>query len=273
MLARMGIAAGWCGAAFAVQTAFAMALMGGASAPVAVIYVLGLLATFPLHGRTRGPVLLVVAFGLGFALFAEGVAFAIDADERLPARRFVFATLLALPLAALVVRRRALDAEDEPFARRARTVVVASVAVALPLFVVGLAGSHRADPAPYERARRALDYSPLQTVLLEGFSFDRAEHGRRCWSALQSSWSGVALEIRLEASRVCERLAARDPWAACACADELLSARSRSKRERRDAFRSVALSSALPWAIAALFAWRGRRRRPEVHARDGVSDG
>lgn len=273
MLARIGVAAGWCGAAFAVQTAFAMALMGGASATVALIYVLGLLATFPLHLRTRGPLLLVVAFGFVFALFAEGVAFAIDADETTLARRLVFATLLALPLAALVVRRRELDAEDEPFARRARTVVVASVAVALPLFVAGIAGSLRADPVPYERARRALDYSPLQAFLLEGFSFDRADRGQRCWSALQSSWSGVALEIRLEAIGACEKLAARDPWAACACADELLSARSRSKRERRDAFRSVALSSVLPWAIAALFVWRGRRRRPEVHARDGVSDG
>src|SRR5512145_2111475 len=99
----MGIAAAWCGAAFAVQTAFAMALMGGASASVALIYALGLLATFPLLERTRGPVLLVVAFGLGFALFAEGVAFAIDAEETPLARRLILATLLALPLAVLVV--------------------------------------------------------------------------------------------------------------------------------------------------------------------------
>jgi hypothetical protein len=273
LLTKIGVAAGWCGAAFAVQTAFAMALMGGASATVALIYVLGVLATFPLHLRTRGPLLLVVAFGLVFALFAEGVAFAMDAEETTLARRLVFATLLALPLAALVVRRRALDAEDEPFARHARTVVVASVAVALPLFVAGMAGSLRADPAPYERARRALDYSPLQTLLLEGFSFDRATNGKRCWSALESSWTGIAAPIRLELQRACEALVARDPWGACACADELLASRSRTLRERRDAYRHVASASALPWAIAALFAWRGRRRRPGVHARDGMSDG
>jgi len=250
-----------------------MALMGGVSASVAAIYVLGVFATFPLHERTRGPLLLIVAFGLGFALLAEGVAYVIDAEETTLARRLVFATFLALPLAGLLVRRRAVDVEDEPFARRARPIVVASVAVALPLLVVGIAGSLWANPAPYERARRALDYSPLQTFLLEGFSFDRAEHGRRCWSALQSSWSGVAAAIRLEVSPECEKLAARDPWAACACADELLASRSRTLRERRDAFRDAALASALPWAIAALFAWRGRRRRPGVHARNGVSDG
>jgi hypothetical protein len=273
LLARLGVAAGWCGAAFAVETAFAMALMGGIGSSVAVIYALGLAATFPLHEKTRGTWLLVVAFGLGFALFAEGVAFAIDAQEVALGRRFAFAALLALPLLALVVRRRATGEEDAPFARHARPVVAASLALALPLFVAGMAGSHRADPAPYERARRALDYSPLQTLLLEGFSFDRAANGKRCWSALESSWTGIAAPIRLELQRACEALVARDPWGACACADELLASRSRTLRERRDAYRHVASASALPWAIAALFTWRGRRRRPGVHARDGMSDG
>ena len=267
MLRRLAVLLGWCGAAFAVQTAFAITVTSGATAWVAVVYVLGLLATFPLHPKTRHSLTLVVAFALGWALFVEGIAFAISAEEAALAKRLVLAALLALPLGALLVRRRSLEPSDAWFGRSARRVVPLALVVALPLSAFGLHGALRTDPTPYERARRALGHDPLEMVFFDGLSGDPRARGRRCWSSLESSWAAVTQDIRDRVYAACRGLAADDPWRACTCADGLLANEVRSLRDRRDRFHHVALASALPWAIAALFAWRGRRGASGVHAR------
>jgi hypothetical protein len=267
LLGRLAVLLGWCGAAFAVQTAFAISVTSGASIGVVLVYLLGFSTMFPLHPRTHGPLSLVVAFGLGWALLVEGIAFAMSADDTEASRRLLVAGLLALPLLALVVRRRSFDPSDEWFGRLAPRVVLLALVVALPLSAYGLFGAFRADLAPHERARRALGHDPLEILLFEGLPFDSRARGRRCWSSLESSWSAVSREIRARVNGACRTLAADDPWRACTCADDFLASELRTLRDQRDRFRYVALASALPWAIAALFAWRGRRRAPGVHAR------
>jgi hypothetical protein len=46
---------------------------------------------------------------------------------------------------------------------------------------------------------------------------------------------------------------------ASVCADDILISRYRVIEGRREGYRTLALASALPWALALLFAWRGRR--------------
>jgi hypothetical protein len=259
LLPRLAILLGWCGALFAVQTSFAMATFTGVNAEVAAVYLLGLAATFPLHGKTRGPVVLVVAFGLCSVLLVEGVWFAVTTGDVPLARRLGTALSLALPLFALVVRRFSLDEEDAWFARHARRFVPLALAVAAPSLILGMLGARQADPSPYDRAERALGYSPLEDLVFEGVRFDRRGRNRSRWAAFQSAGSEVAPDVRAEVNRDCARFGANDPERACACADELLISRSRVVGRRREGFSFVALASSLPWAIAMLFAWRGRR--------------
>jgi hypothetical protein len=242
-----------------VQTSFAMATFTGVTASVAAVYGFGLAATFPLHGKTHGPVALILAFGLCSALLVEGVWFgAVSADVPL-VRRLGTALALAMPLVALVVRRSSVDEDDAWFARHSRRAVPLALAVAVPSIVLGTFGIRHADPSAYNRAERALGYSPLEDLLVEGVRYDRRGRNRSRWAAFQSAGSEVAPEIRAEVDRSCARFGASDPERACACADELLVARARAVERRREAFSFVALASSLPWAIALLFAWRGRR--------------
>ncbi|HEX6764334.1 MAG TPA: hypothetical protein VF103_02625 [Polyangiaceae bacterium] len=266
-MAREGvILLAWCGAAFALQTAFALSTLGGFDASVLVVYALGLAATFPLHRKTRTPGMMVVAFGLVGALCVEGIRFALVAEDVALSKRLATSSALAVPLLALVVRRWARGEEDDWFARSARRVVPVALLVAVPLLVAGVLGSRRSDPAPYARARRALGYNPLELLVFEGVEYDRQAHGRSRWTALQTADGEGLRDIRAEVNRRCEGFSASDPERASLCADELLSTRYRTLERYRDGFRALGLASAVPWAIAALFAWRGRRERPGVHA-------
>src|SRR5262245_15824639 len=243
-----------------------MSTFTGPSLSVTAVYVLGLAATFPLHRTTRGPVAMIVAFGLVAALSVEGARYALVAEDVALSKRLLTALALGLPLVALVVRRWATDSDDAWFARHARRVVVVALSVAVPLLAAAALGARHAEPSAYARAQRVLGYNPLEALLFEGVGFDRTAHARSGWTAFQSARSEVAPEIRAEVERACGRFGASDPERACSCADELLSTRYRTLERQRDDFRALGLFSALPWAIAALFSWRGRREQPEVHA-------
>jgi hypothetical protein len=207
---------------------------------------------------------LTVAFGLGWALLVEGVAFSVAAEEVPLPKRIALALLLGLPFVALVVRRFATDAEDALFRRHARRVATLALVVGLPLLATGAIGSWMADPDPYGEARRALGHRPCGGVFgwLLGAqprsSACLSEHERR-WATFSAASSRVAPAVRGEVIEACGRFGAKDPTRALDCADALLVTRWHAVRERRDDFRNVALASALPLGIALLFAWRGRR--------------
>jgi len=263
LLRRLAILGGWFGAAFAVRAAFAMASFGsGWPRWVAlVVYGLGLAAMFPLHGKTRGPLAIGVAFGLCFALLVEGIAFVLLE----PGASRPVLVMFALPLAAFVIRRWSVDDEDAWFSRHVRRVVPFALAFALPAFAVGALGARQSDPTPYERAERALGYSPFEALVFEGVGFDRRAHAESRWVAFRSA-SSVSPEIRADVERMCGHFAANDPGRAVHCAYERLTSKAEQVRKRRDLFRVAAFASAVPWAILVLFAWRGRRRAPGVHA-------
>jgi len=263
LLRRLGILGGWFGAAFAVRTAFAMASFGSGWPLWAalVVYGLGFAAMFPLHGKTRGPLPIAVAFALCFALLVEGLAFVLGD----PGARRAVLVLFALPLAAFVLRRWSVDDEDAWFSQNLRRVAPFALAFAFPPFAVGVLGARQADPTPYERAERALGYNPFEALVFEGVGFDRRAHAESRWAAFRSATT-VTPEIRSDVERVCGHFAANDPGRAVHCAYERLTSKSEQVRKRRDIFRFSALASAVPWAILVLFAWRGRRRAPGVHA-------
>ena len=249
---------GWGGALFVVQTAFALGTMG-MTVWVLLLFLFGLFATFPLHANTRGPALVVTAFGLSFALFVEGIAFMVEAVDVAVSKRLLVGGALGLPLAALVVRRWSSDARDAWFARHARRVVPLALLAGLPLFVAGAYGSFSTDPGPYERALAALGRAPFDVY--EGVAFDRHEQDRQRWWAFQFASPRIEPAIVAEIERDCGRFAAGDPSRACACSSSLLSAHFRRIERRRSAFRVAAVASAVPLAVALLFAWRGRRPR------------
>ncbi len=268
MLRKLAVMAGWAGAAFAVQTAFAMALVWGPDVYVVAAYGVALATTFALHRATRGPLMFLVAFGLGWALFVEAAAFSVGADDFALPKRATIALLLALPLVAFVVRRFATDAEDAWFRRHARRAVSLSLVVALPLLVAGAIGSWKADPKPYGDALRALRDGRCGGYFLSFLSgVDRApgspcyaEHERR-WAAFSAESSHVERKVRGEVVEACGRFGTSDATRAIDCADELVSVRLRAATKRRDDFRIVALAASVPLGIALLFAWRGRRER------------
>ncbi|HVR19346.1 MAG TPA: hypothetical protein VMS65_06615 [Polyangiaceae bacterium] len=263
MLRRLAVLAGWCGAVFLVHTAYAMAAHSYGDRPIAaILYVLGLAAMFPLHRSTRGPVAMAGAFGLCWGLFVEGLCFVVIQEGTSP----LVPALLALPLAALVVRRSSVDADDAVFARGRRWVVPVTLVLAAPLLFVGFLGAQKADPVPYRRAIEVLGYALDTMVPPVELPFARKHHARFDWAGFQSARSEVTPEIRGDVERACGRFAPNGDDRA-ACAYEHLVARHEALRQRRGVFRLSALVSAVPLAIALLFAWRGRRGASGVHAR------
>jgi hypothetical protein len=259
----LAVLAGWCGAAFLVHTAYGFyAQSYGEHAIAAVLYVLGLAAMFPLHRSTRGPLVLATAFGLCWGLFVEGLCFVVVRDETSP----LVPTLLALPLVALVVRRFSVEAGDVGFARHRRWVVPVTLALAAPPLFVGVVGARKADPAPYERAIEVLGYTIGTMRPPVDLPFARKHHGGFAWASFQSARSAVTPEVRGDVERACGSFAPNGDERA-ACAYEHLVTRHEELRRRRRVFRLSALASAVPLAIALLFAWRGRRGASGVHAR------
>jgi hypothetical protein len=250
--------AGWGGALFVVETAFALGTTG-TTVWVVLLFLVGLAATFPLHATTRGPTRLFVAFGLCFALFVEGLAFSVSAAEVALSKRIAVAVALGLPLAALVVRRWPTDPRDEWFLRHARRAVPLCLLIGLPGFAVGAFGSLSADPAPYERALAALGNEPFGAAAVDSIAFDRDEQDRRRYAWLEFAQGAVDPAIFTEVDRACGRFLASEPSRACACAGVLMSSRFRAIERRRDGFRIALLGSAVPLGLALLFAWRGRR--------------
>ncbi|HEX6273226.1 MAG TPA: hypothetical protein VFZ53_09305 [Polyangiaceae bacterium] len=270
MLRRIAFLVGWCGAAFLVHAAFALSTHFREPEWIAAgVYLLGFAAMFPLHANTRGPLSMALAFALCWALLVEGLAYALVRDDASP----VVTALLALPLVALVVRRSPVDEHDAWFARRRRRAVPLALALAAPPLFVGFWGARQADPAPYERAARVLGDTPLEEFAVEFAGSERPARARARWTAFHAPRTGVAQELRDEVERACGGFAAAHVTQATRCASALLASRSRAVARRRDVFVVSALVSAVPLAIALLFAWRGRRGAPGVHAsEDGVSD-
>jgi hypothetical protein len=251
--------AGWGGAAFAVQRALEIAVFEGPTFFVVAVYALALGTTFALHRATRGPLVLSVAFAVGWTLFVEGVVVLVLADPIPLAKLGMLELLLALPLASLIVRRFATDPEDAWFRRYARLVVAISLVVALPLGVAGAVGSYKADPAPYGRAKLVLVDGPFSEDFLARF-MGVSDRTLCHFDALRSETSGMDPRVRDELISACD-LFARDDRRACQCMTELLVSRSHDAKERRKRFRYLELASAVPFGIALLFAWRGRRER------------
>ena len=237
--------AGWCGAAFLVHTAYTLAAHSYGERPIAaVLYVLGLAAMFPLHGSTRGPWLLALAFGLCWAVFVEGLRFFVVRDEASP----LVPTLLALPLVALVVRRFSVDAGDAAFARRRRWVVPVTLALGAPPLFVGLLGARHADPVPYERAIEVLGFT-IDTMLPPAeLPFARSHHARLDWASFQSARSEVTAEVRGEVERTCGPLAP-DGDERATCAYEHLETRLEELRQRRRFFASPRSCRPCPWRL------------------------
>jgi hypothetical protein len=233
----------------------------------ALVYSAGVSATFPLHRNTRGPLAMSVAFLLCALLFVEGMAYVFEGDDA----SLALAVLPGAPLAALVVRRFAIDENDAWFARHRRRVVPIALAIAAPPLFVGLWGVREANPAPYERAARVLSDTRFEDVADAMAGHDGAARAGARWNAFRSGHTGVPSELRDEVERACGRLAG-DAVRATRCGSELLTSRSRAVGKRRAVFVISALGAVLPAAIALLFAWRGRRGAPEVHAGNGVSD-
>jgi hypothetical protein len=224
----------------------------------AIAYAVMLGSTFALHRGTRGPLLLAVAFGVCSALLVHGIYFASVSDQTPVPKRIGLAVLLSLPLLALVVRCRSLEADDAWFARRVRRVVPGALVVAFPMAIIGLVGTTKADPKDYDRALWTLDCHPVHALLRP---MTPLADERRASEGLYPR-RGMSPSIRAEMREGCGRFDAA-PELACDCGRALLSRRIEAIEERRDGFRAIALASGLPFAIAAFFAWRGRPKRPE----------
>ena len=276
----LAIGAAWFAIAFAVHTLFVIATLGGLTPWVAIAYAWALGASFALHRSTRGPWLLGLAFGLSAALLVEGISFASAAEATPPLRRIGFAVALALPVLALVARRWSVDSEDAWFARHARRLIPAALLLGLSLLIAGIVYARKADPTAHVRAIAILDCGahgrPWRPATDEEQDARRrarplhgahwvpaADDGQRMKMFLSGS-SRVPEPIRAEVEATCGRLVESAAERACPCADQVLSSRLAAILKQREAFRAMAVASALPLAIAALFAWRGRRRRSEA---------
>jgi hypothetical protein len=254
----LAIGAAWIAVAFAVDTLFSIVTIGGPTSFVAIAYLVAFGATFALHRSTRGRPLLVLAFGLGAALLVKGVSFAYAAEETSLSRRIGVAIALGLPLVALVARRWSVDADDAWFRRHARRVVPGALVLAFPLLVIGLVGANTADPSQYDRALGILDCHTMpfawRPIAPAGDEHQMAR--------FLSPVSGVAPSIQAEVRERCRRFDAAKE-ASCDCGHGLLSRKVAAIEKRRGGFRKAALASSLPFAIALLFVWRGRRRQSE----------
>jgi hypothetical protein len=100
--------------------------------------------------------------------------------------------------------------------------------------------------------------------------FARTVESQERLTRFLSPWSKVEKPILDEVRRGCGRFVQIDPERATECADDLLRTRAASIRAHRDDYRTLGLVSAIPWAIAGLFLWRGRRDRAGVHAGPAV---
>jgi hypothetical protein len=100
--------------------------------------------------------------------------------------------------------------------------------------------------------------------------FARTAESQERLTRFLSPWSNVERPILDEVRGSCGRFIQNDPERASECADELLRTRAATIRARRDDYRTLGLVSAVPWAIAGLFLWRGRRDRAGVHALPAV---
>ena len=259
MVRRLLVLVGWGGAAFAVQSVLEIALFEGVGFFVVVAYALALGTTFALHRATRGPLALAVAFAFGWALVVESIVLLVVVDEPRPSELRIVVPLLALPLGSLIVRRFATNGEDAWFRRTARRVVPLSLLVALPLCIAGAVGSYRADPGPYSRAKLVLVDGPFSDDFLSRF-MGLGDQTLCRFDALRSATSGLDPAIRDELITACDLLA-RDDFHACQCMTKLLVSRWHSKKESQSRFRYLALASAVPFGVALLFAWGGRRER------------
>jgi len=282
----LAIGAAWFAIAFAVHALFAIGTVGELTPWVAIAYAWAFGSSFALHRNTRGPWLLALAFGVCAALVVEGIAFAYAAETMSLLRRIAFAIALALPALALVARRWSVDSDDAWFARRAGRLIPGALVLGLPLLITGIAYASKHDPTAYVRAlailgcdehgtglRPATDDERRKTTFPHGWSRADAPHGilwvpanddKQRMTTFLSGWSRASPSIRAEVQEACGRLLESAAERACPCADRFLSSRSAEIQERRERFRTIALASALPLAIAALFAWRGRRRRSEA---------
>lgn len=263
MLRKLAVMVGWGGAAIALWITFWMAALGNPLGPVVAAYAVALGTTFALHRATRGPLVLAVAFGFLWALFAGGIALLAE-DSRVLYKRGLLSLPVVLPLVALIVRRLATDPEDAWFRRYAWWVAPPSLVLALPLLVVGAIGSAKHDPVPYAVARRDL-VDPSSMAF--GSWFAGSTDASPCrFELLRSGRSDADPAVRDEILRTCDHFTKNDPRRACHCMDDLLLSRWKTEMKRRDDSFRLALLSALPFGIALLFAWRGRRP-----ARDAAS--
>jgi hypothetical protein len=205
---------------------------------------------------------MAAAFGLCWGLLVEGLCSVVVRDETSP----LVPALLALPLVALVVRRFPVEAGDAGFARHRRWVVPVTLALSAPPLFLGFWGARKADPAPYQRAIAVLG-STIGTMMPPvDLPFARKHHPGLDWEGFQSARSEVTPEVRGEVDRACAQVGPNGDERAT-CAYEHLVTRHEELRQRRRVFRLSALLSAVPLAIALLFAWRGRRGASGVHAR------
>jgi hypothetical protein len=249
----LAIGAAWFAIAFAAHTLFAIATVGRPTLWVAIAYVWALGSSFALHRNTRGPWLLALAFGLCAALVVEGIAFAYAAEAPPLLQRIAFAVALALPMVALVARRWSVDSDDAWFARHARRLIPGALVLGLALLFAGIAYARKHDPTAHVRALGIL-----------GCGWAPATDDEQRMKTFLSGWSRASPPVRAEVQEACGRLVESAAERACPCAHEFLSNRSAEILIRRQGFRTLALASALPLALAALFAWRGRRRRSEA---------
>jgi hypothetical protein len=263
----LAIGVAWFAIAFAVHALFAIVTVGGLTPWVALAYAWALGSSFALHRNTRGPLLLAVAFGVSAALLVEGIAFAYAAETASLLRRIAYATALALPVLALVARRWSVDSDDAWFARHAGRLIPAALVLGLSLLIVGITYARKHDATAHIRALAILGCGG------RGWSRTEARHDplwiptgddEQRMTTFLSGWSGASAPIRAEVREACGRLVKSAAGSACLCADRFLSSRSVEIQKRRDGFRAIALVSALPLALAALFAWRGRRRQSDT---------
>jgi hypothetical protein len=255
---------GWCGAAFLVFMAHAYATDSYESLPsAAVVYALGFAAMFPLHRGTRGPLVMSLAFLACWGIFVTGIVFLATVVEAMP----LISLAAALPLAALVVRRFPVDESDAAFARHQRWVIPVVLVVAVPFLSLRIRDYRRSDPAPYERGVQRLGYAVAATfpkIPRQPPLYGAGPASELDWAGFQSA-TVVTADVREDVLRACGRYVPNDDDQAI-CAQRHLISRLGEVRQRRNAHRVAAAWWAFALGIAALFAWRGRRRPPEVHA-------